>query len=1129
MIEDNLNIIIAGSSDAPPPPQPPPPPSPDPQVIIVQNSDSPPVVEVYRPTEQPNNLLSDSVLQVVDLIGEGEIYGLKDGLKSVFLDDTPVENADGSRNIAISRHEQRSGTQIQTYIDGFDDVRNEVAVNIPVKISSGPVIKTIVDTTIDEVWVRIGVSALQEQTEMGDIVGTTVSLRIERQYNAGAYQTVIEDTISGKTNTLYEKSYVVPIAGAFPVNIRVTRLTPDSSSIKLQNAFHLASYVEVTNAKLAYPNSALQAFRLLSTQITSIPNRSYLIRGIKVQLPNNATTVDQTNGRVTYAGVWTGTFGAAQWCADPAWCLWDLLTNTRYGFGEFLDSNQLDRYSFYAASQYCNELVSNGRGGTEPRFQLNINIDSLSEAYTAINDLLSVFRCMGYWAAGQLELVQDAPTTTSYIFTAANVVEGKFTYRGAALKVRATLVIVQWYDMVQRQTAYEYVTDVDGIAKYGVITKEIKAIGTTSQSQAHRLGKWMLFTDKFESEIVEFEVGLESGVIVRPGMVIGIADPVRTGTRQGGRITAATTTSITVDSYRELGASPTLTIILPDGTTEERAVLAGDANTKTYTTNAFSTTPAVNAVWVLQSSSVQTQLFRVVGIKENAQEQSTYIVNALAYNPGKFANVEKDITLSPRRISELTLPPDPPKNITITEKLYLDRQTVKVQVNIGWIHSERAVRYAIKYRVNSNNWINLPQQPQPLVTLNDALAGLYTVEITAISIVNKLSRTASSQIMVFGLAAPPANVTGFNATANTGTLNLSWNEPTDLDVLYGGYTRIKWSALTSGGAYASAVDLVQVHGRITQVAVDGRTGTYFAKFVDSTGQESVTAAAISTTIPTMLDLNVVNTQTEHPTFSGIKTDCFVSSSPSGLAIEGAALFENYADVDLINDFDYDDGVKITTAVYNFANTYVDLGATYTSRCTADLRVTAFLTNYFWDSIDNLDDASTIDGNAEPFTTANLFVRTTTADPSTILSFFDLISNVDNIADVDTSGTSFGTGAWGEWARFSIADYIARAFQFKLELTTTNRLANIAVTHCSVTIDMPDRVMAQNNIVSTSPYSVVFPVPFFATPAVGIGMDNGTQGDFYVITAKSGTGFTIQFKNAAGNNVNRTFDYIAKGY
>ena len=201
MIEDNLNIIIAGSSDAPPPPAPPPPPSPDPQVIIIENPNSPPVIEVYKPTEQPNNLLSDSVLQVVDLIGEGEIYGLKDGLKSVFVNDTPVENADGSRNIVISKHEQRTGTQIQTYIDGFDDVRNEVAVDTPVKISPGPVVKTIVDTTIDEVWVRIGVSALQQQTEMGDIVGTTVSLRIERQYNAGAYQTVINDTISGKTNT----------------------------------------------------------------------------------------------------------------------------------------------------------------------------------------------------------------------------------------------------------------------------------------------------------------------------------------------------------------------------------------------------------------------------------------------------------------------------------------------------------------------------------------------------------------------------------------------------------------------------------------------------------------------------------------------------------------------------------------------------------------------------------------------------------------------------------------------------------------------------------------------------------------------------------------------------------------
>jgi len=639
----------------------------------------------------------------------------------------------------------------------------------------------------------------------------------------------------------------------------------------------------------------------------------------------------------------------------------------------------------------------------------------------------------------------------------------------------------------------------------------------------------MLFTDRYESEAVEFDVSLDAGVILRPGMVISVADPTRTGTRQGGRIASATTTAITVDNYTALGTSPTLTIIMPDGTVEERTVLSGDSNTKTYTTNAYSVAPAVNAIWLLQSSTVQSQLFRVVSIRENTQDASTYTVGALTYNSGKYANVEQDIVLTPRSISTLALPPEPPTNITITERLYLDRSTVKLQVDIGWTHSERAVRYYIKYRVNSDNFVNLPEQSQCSITLSDAQPGLYEVQITAVSVLNKLSIAATAQQQVIGLAAPPANVTGFNATANTGTLNLSWNEPSDLDVLHGGYTRIKWSALTSGGTYANAVDLRQVQGRITDTTVDGRTGTYFAKFVDSTGQESVTAAAISTSIPTMLDLNVVNTQTEHPTFSGIKTDCLIISSPVGLAIEGAVLLDNYADVDLVNDFDNEGGAKVTTAVYNFTNDYVDLGATYTSRCTADLRVTPFLTNYFWDSINSLDDASTIDGNAEPFTTANLFVRTTTSDPSVIVSFFDLIADVDSIADVDTSGTSAGTGAWGEWTRFSIADYIARAFQFKLELTTTNAQANIVVTHCSVTIDMPDRVIAQNNITSTSPYSVVFPIPFFTTPAVGIGMDNGTQGDFYLITAKSGAGFTIQFKNAAGSNVNRTFDYIAKGY
>ena len=759
--------IIAGSSGGDPQPQPQPPqPEPQPPQPQPQPEPQPPQPEFkpYVPIEHPNNLLSDSTLQIIDLIGEGEIYGLKNGLKSVFINNTPIENTDGTKNFVISSHIQRTGTQIQSYVDGFDDVRNEVVVDLPVKQAIGPVVKTISDTTVDEVWVRIALPSLQQQLDNGDIVGTDVSLRIERQYAGAAYQVVINDTISGKTNALYEKSYVVPLKGAFPVNIRVSRLTADSQSNRVANAFNWSSYVEVTNAKLAYPNSALQAFRLLSSQLSSIPSRSYLIRGIKVKLPNNAI-VDQTNGRVTYNGVWTGTFGAAQWCADPAWCLWDLLTNSRYGFGRFLDSNKLDRYSFYAASQYCNELVPNGRGGTEPRFQLNINIDTTAEAYTAINDLLSVFRCMGYWAAGELQLVQDAPTIISYVFTGANVVEGKFTYRGASLKVRSTLVIVQWYDMEQRQTAYEYVADQEGIIKYGVITKEIKAIGTTSQSQAHRLGKWMLYTDQFESETVEFDVGAEAGVIVRPGMVIGISDSVRTGTRHGGRIIAATTTLITVDSFKQIvGDNSTLSIILPDGSVEERKVLAGNEATKTYTTEAFSTVPATNALWIYQSSAVQTQLFRVVGIKENAQDQSTYTINALSYNLGKYDAVEKDIKLTPRPISQIQQIPNSVSNITVTENLYLERQTVKVQVNIGWKHAERAVRYAIKYRIDNNNWINLPQQPQSAVSIRDTQPGLYEIQITSISILNKVSPTASIIKQIFGLAIPPADVIGFNAT-----------------------------------------------------------------------------------------------------------------------------------------------------------------------------------------------------------------------------------------------------------------------------------------------------------------------------------------------------------------------------
>jgi predicted phage tail protein len=331
--------------------------------------------------------------------------------------------------------------------------------------TSQTVTRTITNSDVDAARVTITVPRLELFTAFGDILGTSVSLSIQVQYNGGGFNTVKNDTISGRTADSYQKDYLINLTGEFPVDLRVIRNTTDSQSGSLLNDFYWTGYTEIIYEKLSYPNSALIGMRLDAEQFNSIPRRTYRIRGIKVAIPSNGT-VDSTNGRITYSGVWDGTFAAATLTTDPAWILWDLLTSTRYGFGDHVEASQLDKFAFYSASQYASALVPDGFGGQEPRFSCNCIIQNQDEAYTLINELCSVMRVMPYWATGTLTISQDKPTDTSYLFTLANVTEEGFTYSGSSIKTRHTVAVVSYFDMEAQELAYEVIEDRDGISKY---------------------------------------------------------------------------------------------------------------------------------------------------------------------------------------------------------------------------------------------------------------------------------------------------------------------------------------------------------------------------------------------------------------------------------------------------------------------------------------------------------------------------------------------------------------------------------------------------------------------------------------------------------------------------------------
>lgn len=710
------------------------------------------------------DLRSTTYVTGIDLLGEGEIYGVKTDtngfelVKSIYLDKTPVRSSDGTLNFTRVIFIPQNGVFDQPAVSNYNisgtDLETLFTVGTEI-IFNTPITRTIVNNTVNAVRITLGFPALVNMTDQGFNQGTSIAIAIDVQYSGGSYQEVKTDTITGRCTSLYQRSYEINLSGNFPVNIRVRRLTEDSISEKLQNKTQWLNYTEVVYTKFKYPHSAIVAFQFDAREFDNVPTRSYLVRGLKVVIPNNAT-VDNATGRLVYNGVWNGGFQAAQWTSDPAWCLWDLLTSKRYGLGDFFESSTLDKWSFYQVSQYCSTLVPDGFGGQEPRFSLNININTADSAYTIISEILSVFRAMSYWQSGTLSISQDSPKDPTYLLNTSNVVDGNFTYSGSSLKSRCSVVIVEWLNLTTQEVDYEYVEDYDAIARYGVITKKVKAVGTTSRGQANRFGRWMLVTEQTETETVSFQVSVEAGILLRPGMVVAISDPVRAALRVGGKITSATTNAIALDQpIPDWGSSPKISVVLPNGTVETRNISSGFAST-VQVSSPFSVAPNSNSVWLIEWTGLNSQLFRVINVSE--QDGVLFDCLCMAYNPNKFAEVELGLSLDPRPISVFTNPPPAPTGLTLSEQLYRYQSEVRLKIIASWVSEPTATKFLVRYRENSGNWIEEVAFSNNFEILNQT-PGTFEVQVFSQSTLNRISATsANATITALGKTARPTNV-----------------------------------------------------------------------------------------------------------------------------------------------------------------------------------------------------------------------------------------------------------------------------------------------------------------------------------------------------------------------------------
>ena len=1046
------------------------------------------------PTEAGDNLNSTAYAKLIDLLCEGEIQGLRDGLKSIYLNNTPLQNPDNTYNFQNVTVITRNGTQAQSYIPGFDDVSDEKGVGVTVQQAT-PVVRSITDTTVNAVRVTITVPALQQFNDQGDINGTDVRLQIAVQYNGGGYTTVIDDTIAGRTADSYQRDYLVNLSGAFPADIKVTRITADSGSAKLQNAFSWSSYTEITYAKLRYPNSALVALRVDAEQFNNIPSRSYLIRGLKVRIPSNATVDMVTHpGRLTYAGIWDGTFQAATYTNDPAWCLFDLLTSSRYGFGDHIDTAQLDKWAFYAASVYSNELVSDGYGSTEPRFSCNINIQTAEDAYKLINDMCSVFRVMPYWSTGSLTVSQDRPADSSYLFTLANISEEGFNYQGSSQKTRATVAVAKYFDLDLRDEAYEVVEDQAAIVRYGVITKEITAFACTSRGQARRLGEWLLYSEGYETEVVNFTASIDAGVLVRPGQIIEISDPVRAGMRRGGRIVSATTTTVTVDDTTQTdlsaGASPTLSVVLPDGTVETRAVTLRNGAVLTVSP-AYSAAPNANSIWIYQTSDVQTSTWRVLTVQE--QEGAQYAITALAHNASKYAYIERDVPLQQRDVTNLNEAPDAPGNLRGSELLYESNDRVLSKLLVSWRPVVTINQYLIRYRQQNGNWASAVVE-RPDYEILDTSPGNYEIQVYSINAAGKQStQPANLTFTAYGRTAAPSDVTGVTLVPiDEASAILSWTLAPDLDVRVGGKVLIRHSPALVSATWDQATDIVpSAAGSQTQKQVPILEGTYLLRFEDSSGVRSVNSAMVVADLPEPQPRLLVEEYAEDqitPTpFTGTKVDMSYDGTLDGLILNSSG------------------GSVLSEGSYNFSST-LDLGGVFDANLQRRFVTRAYLPDGLWDSKPGLvDEWPAIDEDNLDGVNATLYVRATPDNPSS-------------------------SPTWGAWREFANAILRGRGFQFKVIANSSDPAQNIVIDELGALVELQQRVEQSAILTSgTGTYSVVYANAFYQAPSVGItGFDMAT-GDYFTIASVTRTGFQVTFRNSAGTAVSRQFTYTAIGY
>lgn len=1128
-------------------------------------------------------LNSTSVIKLVDLLCEGPIDGLVGNKAGIFVDETGSTNfstEDFSSDFKPGGRTQSALQQGKSGISNITDISVEIGQNYSETLNSndeviardygaGQITRQVTDLKVDSIELLLSIprlfSTAQEGLAKGQLFNGGVRVIVYVQAQGTGFNAKYDRTITGISTSDYQiKTPKINLPGTGPWNVRVQKLNLGEAHFEVKyfnlrdvrqsiplssgrgNQIFWSSLIENQSLRTAYPYCAVAGLSLSTRQFSSIPTRAYKIRGRIVKIPANAAV--RNDGSLQFNGPFDGSLTDA-WTTCPVCCWYDMLTNKRYGAGDFVEASNTSWIDLYPLAQYANQLITTPDGATEPRFACNTVIGSQAEAFNVLQDLASIFRGMLYWQANTIQANADhgnldgSDVPPVHLYNNSNVIEGAFSYSGTSLKTRSTSIRVRYNDPENfYKSNYVVVEDAALITKYGYQIKEIVAMGATSKWQAQRLGRWMLASEEIDGEVVTFTTGL-AGAVVFPGQVFAVADEMRQGDRIAGRVSSATTVAVVADQSIVLpsGANARLTCVMPDGTVETAPIGSVSGSTINVST-AFTSVPLAQSVWSIATDSVNLQKFRCLSVGDNGDGQ--YAVTGVEHNDSIYGVADTNQTLEFADITTLDQAPSPPSGLQLTSvEVVINNNTVN-RVTAAWTRgtSSRTLGFDIRYKVGGGNYINAQTEESKFFIDNLLPGAILTFQVRSRGF-KQVEKSSSWVEAVFeipnqGLGddgnalLPPNPINVTIQKTDGGEVILRWLVPASGFNPENLTAIIRHSDLLDGtGIWANSVKMTEVKAKTQYAVLPLIEGEYLIKFEHNTAglrSPNATSAVIDLPNPIpLLDVQVRREDLDSPPFQGLRSQVFYSGTLGGLALDGDSTIDAVPNFDLLSSVDFI-GNRFLTGEYYFSNV-VDLGAKFSVSFKRKIRTLGIYPDDAVDARTELIDRwSDIDGLNADDTSAQLYFR---SSDQALADVVFILEDGDKLLLEDSDSFELESDVeYGDWVPMESGRYSGRLFQFKTELTTTHADQTPVVEQLGFTLSMESRTESSAVVASgAGSKAVTFVNGFYQTPSIGLTASNLTSGDYYVITSATRLGFTVTFYDSSDTAIDRNFEYAANGY